>query len=61
MEHKNLKQDGGRGDEDSRESTRMDVVDSRDLFRGRHELQIRHEGEVYRLRVTRNGRLILNK
>jgi hemin uptake protein HemP len=37
------------------------VVDSRDLFRGTKELQISHEGEVYRLRVTRNGRLILNK
>ncbi len=37
------------------------VVDSRDLFRGKRELQISHEGEVYRLRVTRNGRLILNK
>lgn len=36
-------------------------VDSHDLFRGRQEVQIRHEGEVYRLRVTRNGRLILNK
>jgi hemin uptake protein HemP len=37
------------------------VVDSRDLFRGRRELRISHEGEVYRLLVTRNGRLILNK
>ena len=37
------------------------VVDSRDLLRGKRELQISHEGEVYRLRVTRNGRLILNK
>ena len=36
-------------------------VDSRELLRGRRELHIRHEGEVYRLRVTRNGRLILNK
>lgn len=38
-----------------------DVIDSRELFRGRQELQISHEGEMYRLRVTRNGRLILNK
>lgn len=37
------------------------ALDSRLLFRGRQEVQIRHDGEVYRLRVTRNGRLILNK
>ena len=36
-------------------------VDSRELFRGRREIRISHGGEVYRLRVTRNGRLILNK
>ncbi len=40
---------------------RQSVVDSRDLLRGKQELQISHEGEVYRLRITRNGRLILNK
>ena len=55
-----------RDDERPHESPRAqtnhhDVVDSRDLFRGKRELQISHEGEVYRLRVTRNGRLILNK
>jgi hemin uptake protein HemP len=43
------------------QATQQAVVDSRDLFRGTKELQISHEGEVYRLRVTRNGRLILNK
>lgn len=36
-------------------------IDSRELFRGTRELRIRHEGEIYVLRVTRNGRLILNK
>ncbi|MBN1511769.1 MAG: hemin uptake protein HemP [Phycisphaerae bacterium] len=43
------------------DSTKPIVVDSRTLFRGRQEIQIRHEDEIYRLRVTRNGRLILNK
>lgn len=38
-----------------------DVVESQALFAGRKEVRIRHEGEVYRLRVTRHGRLILNK
>lgn len=31
------------------------------LFRGRQEVLIRHQGEIYRLRITRNGKLILNK
>lgn len=32
-----------------------------DLARGRNEVQIEHRGQIYRLRVTRNGKLILNK
>ncbi len=36
-------------------------VASEDLFRGQRELLIHHAGEVYRLRLTRNGKLILNK
>lgn len=31
------------------------------LFQGRRELLISHEGQTYRLRVTRGGKLILNK
>ena len=37
------------------------VIDSASLFAGRKEVQIRHQGELYRLRITRNGKLILNK
>lgn len=37
------------------------VIDSLHLLAGRNEVQIRHAGEVYRLRVTKNGKLILNK
>jgi hemin uptake protein HemP len=37
------------------------VVDSEELFRNSREIRIRHVGEVYRLRITRNGKLILNK
>ena len=36
-------------------------IDSRDLFGGRDELVIRHGDQMYRLRITRYGRLILNK
>jgi hemin uptake protein HemP len=37
------------------------VIDSACLLADRKEIQIRHGGAVYRLRVTRNGKLILNK
>jgi hypothetical protein len=35
--------------------------DSRQLLRGEREIIIRHGGEVYRLRHTRNDKLILTK
>lgn len=34
---------------------------SDDLFQGQKTLVIRHGGEIYRLSVTRNNRLILQK
>ena len=37
------------------------MVDSRSLLGDGRELKIRHDGEIYRLRLTRNGKLILNK
>jgi hemin uptake protein HemP len=37
------------------------VIDSRALFAGEHEIGIVHAGETYRLRITRQGKLILNK
>ena len=38
-----------------------DVVDSQSLFQGQREIWIEHEGERYRLRITRRGKLILQK
>jgi len=35
--------------------------DTRVLFAGRSEIRIAHENMVYRLRITRAGKLILNK
>jgi len=32
-----------------------------DLFRGRQEIVIEFRGETYRLRITRNDKLILTK
>ena len=37
------------------------LVDSDALLRGGREVLIRHGGEVYRLRHTRNDKLILTK
>lgn len=37
------------------------AVDSQRLLQGRNEVLIRHGNEVYRLRHTRNDKLILTK
>jgi hemin uptake protein HemP len=37
------------------------VVVSSALFSGEHEIGISHAGSLYRLKITRQGKLILNK
>ena len=37
------------------------VIDSEHVLQGEREVMIRHGAEVYRLRVTRQGKLILQK
>jgi len=37
------------------------MLDSADLLKGAREVQIRHEEKIYRLQLTRNGKLILIK
>jgi hemin uptake protein HemP len=37
------------------------VVDSSNLLQGQREIQITHNGVVYRLQATRQGKLILTK
>jgi hemin uptake protein HemP len=37
------------------------LISSEELMQGRRELLIMHCQEVYRLRLTRNGKLILTK
>ncbi|MFT4002765.1 MAG: hemin uptake protein HemP [Rhizobium sp.] len=37
------------------------MVESTDIFRGQTEIMIKHEGVIYRMRITRQGKLILNK
>ena len=41
--------------------TEVPVVESDQLFDGRTEVRVRHRGEEYRLRITRQGKLILTK
>jgi hemin uptake protein HemP len=36
-------------------------IDSRELFQSERELRIRHEGSLYRLRLTSLNKLILTK
>ncbi len=42
-------------------ATAQAEFDSRELMRGGREVLIRHAGQVYRLRHTRNDKLILVK
>ena len=37
------------------------VLESETLFQGRNEIIIRHQGADYRMKITRQGKLILNK
>lgn len=41
--------------------TPLHRVDSKQLFEGQRELIIQHQGEEYRLRITRHDKLILTK
>jgi hemin uptake protein HemP len=37
------------------------VIEAEQLFQGRREIAIEHEGNRYRLRITRRNKLILQK
>jgi hemin uptake protein HemP len=43
------------------EAVEARLLDSRELLRGERELLIHHHGKLYRLRLTRAGKLILTK
>jgi hemin uptake protein HemP len=46
---------------DRRISINGNRVDSRELFRSTREIIIEHRGEIYRLRLTAQNKLILTK
>lgn len=37
------------------------IIESRDLFGSENEILISHDGAIYRMKITRQGKLILNK
>lgn len=51
----------GEGEPADRKPVSPREVRLEDLLRGDRELLIRHREEVYHLRITRNGRLLLTK
>jgi hemin uptake protein HemP len=48
-------------DTEERQANEPADFDTRELFAGRTEIRIAHDTAVYRLRITRAGKLILNK
>lgn len=42
-------------------SENLKTYGSRELFEGSREVGIEHAGSLYRLKITRQGKLILNK
>lgn len=46
---------------DLTESSAVPTISAQDLLQGHKEILIDHQGEIYRLRVTSRGRLILQK
>lgn len=46
---------------DSRGDGQADILSTATLFEKRREVAIEHQGELYCLRITRNGKLILTK
>jgi len=51
----------GTSDELRESHQTIKVWESAELFDDAKLIQIRHGGEVYQLRITRQGKLILNK
>lgn len=43
------------------DTAQANIIDSRQLLNGRDTVDIAHQGELYRLRLTRQGKLILTK
>jgi len=49
------------GQKDRDLAERPAPLNSSELFRGRTRIEIEHQGQLYRLQITRQGKLILTK
>lgn len=55
------KLDAGKGQMSLPSEDSLPEYDTQTLFAGRREIVIRHAGADYRMKITRQGKLILNK
>ena len=55
------KKDGGAPDAQRPNPDALPEYDTGTLFAGRREIVIRHAGADYRMKITKQGKLILNK
>lgn len=61
MEHEQIPIPPQNPARETRDDAPIPEFDSAELLQGRNEVLIRHAGEIYRLRLTRNDKLILQK
>ncbi len=57
----NLNDDRAQPQVNRDKSTHRTRISSEQLFATQNEIVIEHQGDEYRLRITRNGKLILTK
>jgi len=55
------KRDAGMGQASLQAEGTLPEYDTQTLFAGRREIVIRHAGADYRMKITKQGKLILNK
>jgi hemin uptake protein HemP len=61
MRNDPIKNQGSAKEERLEKSLAVQAIASEKLLQGRRELQILHGNEIYRLTLTRSGKLILHK
>lgn len=57
----NEKADTGKGESKPSSPSGVRRVDVRTLLEGQREVLLEHDGQIYHLRITANGKLILTK
>ena len=61
MKVSNPNNSGGNEATSDNRSITSEVLSSVDIFKGKSKVEISHDGEIYMLRQTRQGKLILTK